>query len=46
MNFLLQPKKYKSLMADEGSRAIMNKTIQFFESMGKTRILEDYNNKV
>jgi len=46
MNLLLQPKKYKSLMVDEGSRAIMNKTIQFFESMGKTRILDDYNNKV
>ena len=46
MNFLLQPKKYTSLMADEGSRAIMDKTIQFFENMGKTRLLEDYNKKV
>ncbi|MCK7467281.1 MAG: hypothetical protein MZU91_03415 [Desulfosudis oleivorans] len=35
MNFLLQPKKYKSLMADEGSKAIMDKTIAFFEKMGK-----------
>ena len=46
MNFLLQPKKFTSLMTDEGSRAIMNKTIQFFETMGKTRLLEDFNKKV
>ncbi|MFY9397599.1 MAG: acyl-CoA dehydrogenase family protein [Desulfomonilia bacterium] len=46
MNFLIQPKKYTSLMADEGSRAIMDKTIAFFERMGKTRLLEDYNKKV
>jgi len=46
MNYLLQPKKYRSLMADEGSRAIMNKTIAFFEKMGKARILDDYTKKV
>ena len=46
MNFLLQPKKYKSLMADEGSKAIMDKTIAFFEKMGKTRLLDDYNKKI
>lgn len=46
MNYLLQPKKYQSLMADEGSKAIMNKTIAFFEKMGKTRLLDDYNKKV
>jgi acyl-CoA dehydrogenase len=46
MNFLLQPKKYKSLMADEGSRSIMNKTIHFFETMGKTKLTEDFNKKV
>ena len=46
MNYLIQPKKYKSLMADEGSRAIMDKTIGFFERMGKTRLLDDYNKKV
>jgi acyl-CoA dehydrogenase len=46
MNFLLQPKKYKSLMADEGSRLIMDKTIRFFETLGKRKLLEDYNNKV
>ena len=37
MNFLIQPKKYKSLMADEGSKAIMDKTIAFFENMGKAK---------
>ncbi len=31
MNYLLQPKKYQSLMADKGSKAIMDKTINFFE---------------
>ena len=46
MNFLLQPKKYKSLAADAGSRAIMDKTIAFFENMGKTRLTEDFNRKV
>ena len=46
MNFLLQPKKYKSLMADEGSKAIMSKTIAFFEKMGKTRLLDEYNKKI
>jgi acyl-CoA dehydrogenase len=33
-------------MADEGSRAIMDKTIGFFEQMGKTRLLDDYKKKV
>jgi len=46
MNYLLQPKKYQSLMADEGSKAIMSKTIAFFEKMGKTRLTEDFNKKV
>jgi hypothetical protein len=46
MNFLLQPKKYKSLMTDKGSIAIMDKTIAFFEKMGKTRLLDDYNKKL
>ena len=46
MNFLLQPKKYKSLAADAGSRAITEKTIAFFEHMGKTRLTEDFNRKV
>ena len=46
MNYFIQPKKYKSLMADEGSRAIMEKTVQFFEGMGKTKLCEDFNKKV
>jgi len=46
MNYLLQPKRYRSLMPDEGSRALMNKTIAFFEKMGKARILDDYSKKV
>ncbi len=46
MNFLLQPRKYKSLIADEGSRSLMNKTIHFFEAMGKTKLTEDFNKKV
>jgi acyl-CoA dehydrogenase len=46
MNFFIQPKKYKSLTADEGSRTVMEKTIAFFENLGKTRLLDDYNKKV
>ncbi|MGB5218571.1 MAG: acyl-CoA dehydrogenase family protein [Smithella sp.] len=45
MNYLVQPKKYKSLMADKGSQAIMDKTIAFFEKFGKTRLTEDFNKK-
>jgi len=46
MNFLIQPKKYQCLMADEGSRTIMDKTVAFFEKMGKERLLDDYNKKI
>jgi len=46
MNLFIQPKKYTSLMSDAGSRAIMEKTIAFFESMGKAQLLDDYNKKV
>jgi len=46
MNYLLQPKKYQSLMSDKGSQAIMDKTIVFFEKMGKIRLTEDFNKKV
>jgi acyl-CoA dehydrogenase len=43
MNHLMDPKKYRNLMVDAGSTAIMDKTIDFFENkMGKTRLLEDY----
>jgi acyl-CoA dehydrogenase len=45
MNYLLQPKKYQSLMADKGSKAIMDKTVAFFEKFGKTRLTEDFNKK-
>ncbi|NOY23986.1 MAG: acyl-CoA dehydrogenase [Acidobacteria bacterium] len=33
-------------MADAGSRSIMDKTIAFFENMGKTRLIEDFNRRV
>ena len=46
MNFFLQPHKYKCLLADEGSKAIMTKTINFFETMGKGRLIDDYNKRV
>ncbi|MGD0278296.1 MAG: acyl-CoA dehydrogenase family protein [Smithella sp.] len=46
MNYLLQPKKYQSLMADKGSKDIMDKTIAFFEKFGKTRLTEDFNKKI
>jgi acyl-CoA dehydrogenase len=45
VNLLLQPKKLKTLLADAGSRAIMEKTVAFFERMGKTRLTEDFNKK-
>jgi len=46
MNLLIQPKKYKSLMTDKGSRIIMEKTVDFFENMGKVRLRDDFNKKV
>jgi len=46
MNYLLQPKKYRSLMTDAGSRAIMDKTIAFFEAIGKTKLTDDFHKKV
>ena len=46
MNYLLQPKKFVSLMKDEGSRKIAEKTVSFFEAMGKTKLTEDFNKKV
>jgi acyl-CoA dehydrogenase len=33
-------------MADKGSKAIMDKTIAFFEKFGKTRLTEDFNKKI
>lgn len=46
MNYLIQPRKYKTLMNDAGSKIIMEKTIAFFEKMGKTKLTEDFNKKV
>ncbi|MGA9110987.1 MAG: acyl-CoA dehydrogenase family protein [Smithella sp.] len=46
MNYLLQPKKYQSLMADKGSKDIMDKTVAFFEKFGKTKLTEEFNKKV
>ena len=46
MNLLLNPGDYKSLMADEGSRLIMKKTIDFFEKIGKTKLVDDFHKKV
>lgn len=46
MNYLLQPKKYESLMADAGSRNIMEKTIAFFEGIGKAKLTDDFHKKV
>lgn len=46
MNYLLQPKKFQSLMSDPGSRAIMDKTIAFFEGIGKTQLTDDFHKKV
>ncbi|HQL01296.1 MAG TPA: hypothetical protein PK090_11025 [Smithellaceae bacterium] len=43
MNYLLQPKKYQSLMSDAGSRAIMDKTIAFFEAIGKAKLTDDFH---
>lgn len=45
-NLLMQPNNYRSLMAEPGSRAIMEKTIRFFENKGKTQLLEDFWNRV
>ncbi len=42
---ILNPKKYTSLMADGGSKTIVDKTIAFFEGMGKKRLLEDFDSK-
>lgn len=46
MNLLMQPKNFKYLMTDNGSRSIVDKTAKFFEAMGKTRLLEEFNKKL
>jgi acyl-CoA dehydrogenase len=39
---LLNPKKHERPYSDERSREVMLKIIEFFESKGKDRVLEDY----
>lgn len=45
MNFLMQPKKYRNPQWDEGTQAIFDKTIAFFEERGKKRVLDGYIRK-
>ncbi|MBN2283860.1 MAG: acyl-CoA dehydrogenase [Deltaproteobacteria bacterium] len=42
----MQPKKYRTLTGDAGFQAMLDKTVTFFETMGKERLLDDYNKKV
>jgi acyl-CoA dehydrogenase len=42
MEILLNPKQHVRSYPDEGSRAVMRKTIEFFERKGKRRLKEDY----
>jgi len=46
MNLLLQPKKYQHLMKDAGSREIMEKTVDFFEKLGKERVVSDFHAQI
>ncbi len=46
MNFFIQPRKFSTMMTDRGSKIIMEKTIAFFEDMGKESLLEDFNKKI
>ena len=41
MEILLNPKRHVRFYPDEGSRALMRKTIDFFERKGKRRLKED-----
>ncbi len=43
---LLNPKKIEKKYPDEGFRKIIQKTVDFFEAMGKTKLTEDFNKKV
>ena len=43
---LLNPKQHNRLYKDEESRAIMLKTIEFFEKKGKQKLKEDDHNRV
>ena len=47
MQFACQfPEITESLQSDEGSRAIMKKTIDFFEHRGRQRLLSDFDKRV
>lgn len=46
MSILLNPKKHERFYPDEKSRAVMRKTIDFFENKGKARLKEDYHSRV
>jgi acyl-CoA dehydrogenase len=43
MEILLNPKRHVRFYPDERSRAVMCKTIDFFEGKGKRRLKEDYH---
>ena len=43
---ILNPKENRYEYLDERSRAIMLKTIEFFEAKGKEKLKEDYHAKV
>jgi acyl-CoA dehydrogenase len=46
VNILLNPKRHSRPYRDEPSRAVMLKTIDFFERKGKRRLKEDYHARV
>lgn len=43
MDILLNPKRLERPYADERSRQVMRKTVEFFERKGKRRLKEDYH---
>jgi acyl-CoA dehydrogenase len=46
MSILLNPKRHERFYPDETSRAVMRKTIEFFERKGKDRLKQDYHARV
>lgn len=46
MEILLNPKRHVRPYPDERSRAVMRKTIEFFEQKGKRRLKEDFHARV
>ena len=43
---LLNPKRHDRFYPDARSTEVMRKTIEFFETKGKDRLLEDYHSHV